>query len=105
MEARPSSQELEELGLYDPTSPDAADQLRLLMDAFDLGATREEVSRAAGVHYNFASLMLDLAMRPAGDTQDLADFAASGADSELVRRLWSAFGLPDSESPVVRVAP
>jgi class 3 adenylate cyclase len=105
MEARPSSQELEDLGLYDPTSPDAADQLRLLMDAFDLGATREEVSRAAGVHYNFASLMLDLAMRPAGDTQDLADFAASGADSELVRRLWSAFGLPDSESPVVRVTP
>ena len=103
MEEPPSSEELEALGLYDPTSPDAADQLRLLMGAFDLGATLEEVSRADRVRFNLGPLMLDLAMRPAGDTQDLADFAGSGADAELVRRIWSALGLPDSESPVVRV--
>ena len=75
------------------------------MDAFDFGATLEDLFRAAGVRNRFEPLMLDLAMRPAGETQDLADFAASGADSELVRRLWSAFGLPDSASPVVRVTP
>ena len=93
------------LGLYDPTYPGADEQLRLLNDAFDLGATVEEVIRVAGVHYNYESLMLDLAMRPAGETQDLSDFAESGANPELVRRLWSAFGLPDSASPVIRVTP
>jgi adenylate cyclase len=75
------------------------------MGAFDLGATLEEVTRAAGVRYNLGPLMLDLAMRPAGDTQDLADFLGSGADAELMRRIWSALGLPDSESPVLRVTP
>jgi class 3 adenylate cyclase len=105
MEERPSSEELASLGLYDPASPDATDQLRLLTDAFDLGATLEEVTRAAGVRFNLGPLMLDLAMRPAGDTQDLADFAGSGAEAELIRRIWFAFGLPDSESPVVRVTP
>ena len=43
------------LGLYDPTHPTAADQLRLLTDAFDLGATVEEVIRAAAVHYRIAA--------------------------------------------------
>jgi class 3 adenylate cyclase len=105
MEDRPSSDELEELGLYDPDASDATDQLRLLRGAFDLGATLQEVTRAAAVRYNFGPLMLDLAMRPAGDTQDLAEFAASGSDAELIRRLWSALGLPDAESPVVRVTP
>ena len=53
MEERPSRDKLEALGLYDPTSSDATDQLRLMMDVFDLGATLEEVARAAGVRYNF----------------------------------------------------
>jgi class 3 adenylate cyclase len=105
MAERPRNEELEALGLFDPTSPDAADQLRLLIDAFDLGATLEEATRAAGVRYSFGPLMLDLAMRPAGATQDLAEFAGPGANGELVRRMWSALGLPDSESPVVRVTP
>ena len=34
------------------------------MDAFDLGATLEEVARAVGVRYNLGPLILDLAMRP-----------------------------------------
>ena len=105
MEDRPSSDQLEALGLYDSNAPDAADQLRLLRGAFDLGATLQEVTRAAAVRYNFGPLMLDLAMRPVGDTQDLGDFAASGSDPELIRRLWAALGLPDAESPVVRVTP
>jgi class 3 adenylate cyclase len=105
VEERPDDEELQRLGLYDPTQPDAADQLRLLADAFALGASVEEVIRAAGVRYNYESLMLDLAMRPAGETRDLADFAASGTDPDLVRRLWSAFGLPDAPAPVIRVTP
>jgi adenylate cyclase len=105
VEEPPSAEELEALGLYDPTSPDAADQLRLVMGAFDLGATVEEVIRATVVHYNLGPLMLDLAMRPAGVTSDLADFVASEADAELMRRLWLAFALPESDSPLVRVTP
>jgi class 3 adenylate cyclase len=105
MEEPLSSEELKALGLYDPTSSDATDRLRMLADAFDHGATLEEVTRAAGVGYNLGPLILDLAMRPAGDTQDLADFAGTDADAELIRRMWSAFGLPDSEFPVVRVTP
>ena len=101
----PSSEELAALGLYDPDAPGAADQLRLLVDAFELGATLEEVIRAAGVRNNLGPLLIDLAMRPHGDTQDLADFAVSGADGEQVRRMWSALGLPDVASPVVRVTP
>ena len=48
--------------------------------------------------------MLDLAMRPAGDTRDLADLAASGPDAEPMGN-FVAFGLPDSKFPVVRVTP
>jgi adenylate cyclase len=105
MEERPSPAELAVLGLYDPNAPGAAVQLRLLMGAFELGATLEEVARSARAGYNIGPLMLDLAMRPAGETVDLADFAAAESDPELVRRIWFAFGLPDSESPVVRVTP
>jgi class 3 adenylate cyclase len=102
---RPSSEELAALGLYDATAPDAADRLRLLMDALDLGATLEEVTRAAGVRQNLGPLMIDLAMRPAGATRDLSDFLATEPDAELLRRMWSALGLPDSTSPVLRVTP
>ncbi len=102
---RPSSGELAALGLYDASAPDAADRLRLLLDALDLGATLEEVTRAAGVRQNLGPLMIDLAMRPAGATKDLSDFLATEPDAELLRRMWSALGLPDSTSPVVRVTP
>ena len=105
MAQHPTGDELEALGLYDPASPIATDQLRMLRDAFDLGATLEEVTRAVSARYNLGPLMLDLAMRPVGETMDLADFTASETDAELMRQMWSAFGLPDSKSPLVRVTP
>lgn len=105
MTQHPTGDELEALGLYDPASPIATDQLRMLTDAFDLGATLEEVTRAVSARYNLGPLMLDLAMRPVGETMDLADFIASQTDAELMRQMWSAFGLPDSTSPLVRVTP
>jgi class 3 adenylate cyclase len=49
--------------------------------------------------------MLDLAMRPSGETMDLASFVATEPDGDLVRRIWSALGFPDSKSPTVRVTP
>ena len=105
MDARPSTEELEALGLYNPSAPDAADLLRLLKDACDLGATLDEITRAVGVRTSLGSLMLDLAMRPAGPTKDIAAFAAAEPDADLVCRIWSAFGLPDSEDSAVRVTP
>ena len=105
MDARPSDDELVTLGLYDPDAPDAADQLRLLNDVFDLAATLDEVVRAARTRSSLGPLFLDRAMRPSGQTLDLATFVATEPDGDLVRRIWSALGFPDSESPIVRVTP
>ena len=106
--SRPDDAELERLGLYDPSAPGADEQLRLLTRAFELGATVDEVVRAfrvAGVG-SLGPLMLDLVMRPQGETCDLDTFAeTSGVDPTLVRRLWLALGLPDSAIVPVPVTP
>jgi adenylate cyclase len=100
---RPDEAELERLGLYDPAASGAPDKLRLLTRAFELGATLDEVVRANGLS-GLGSLMLDLAMRPAGVTQELGTFAErSELDSDLVHRLWLALGLPESDILPVRV--
>ena len=105
MGERPDEAELERLGLYDPAASDALDRLRLLTRAFELGATVDEVVRAARVS-GLGPLTLDLAMRPAGKTHDLEAFAVgSGLDPDLVRRLWLALGLPASDAVPVGVTP
>jgi class 3 adenylate cyclase len=107
MEPRPSQAELEELGLFDPAAPDAADRSLLLNWAFDLGATLDELVRAHQTRTDsLGALLVDLVLRPPGPTEDLAAFAAgSGLDADLVRRLWLALGLPDSDISPVRVTP
>jgi adenylate cyclase len=101
----PDPAELERLGVYDPAAPGAADRLHLLTKAFELGATVDEVIgavRAKGIN----SLVLDLTMRPPGTTQRFGEFVEhSGLDPHLARRLWLAFGLPDSDHVSVRVTP
>ncbi len=98
----PDEADLERLGLYDPGAPDAVDQLAVLRRLFELGATVDEVRRAAP--YKLGDLALDLAMRPPGETLDLEEFVdRSDFDPSLIRRLWAAFGLP-AEGPV-RVTP
>src|SRR5439155_27291773 len=96
------------LGLYAPSAAGADEQLRLLTCAFELGATVDEVVgafRIAGVG-SLGPLMLDLVMRPAGETCDLDTFAeTSGLDPVLVRRLWLALGLPDSAIVPLLVTP
>jgi class 3 adenylate cyclase len=102
---RPDRAELERLGLFDPAANDAADQLRLLTRAFELGATVDEVRRASRI-FGLGPLILDLAMRPAGETQDLDAFAErSDLDADLVHRLWLALGLPEPGTLPVRVTP
>jgi class 3 adenylate cyclase len=98
----PDDAELERLGLYDPAAPGADDLRTVLERVFELGATVEEVSRAAPLQ--LGPLALDLAMRPAGETCDLDAFAeTSGLDPLLVRQFWTALGLP--RSGAVRVTP
>jgi len=103
---RPDNAELARLGLYDPGSPDASDRLRLLTRAFELGATLDEVV-AAHRFGGANSLILDLTLRPAGETLDVDTFAEqSGVDAAFVRKLWLAFGLPDNDaSAPVHVTP
>ena len=103
MSEQPDEAELERLGLYDPKAEDAEDRLRLLVLLFDVGATVDEVVEADRT-LRLTDLALDLAMRPAGKTEDLESFVAtSDLDPDLLRQLWSAFGLPSSGP--VRVTP
>jgi class 3 adenylate cyclase len=99
----PDEAELERLGLYDPSAPGASDRLALMRRLFELGGTAEEIVDAART-YAENDLALDLALRPPGQTLSLDEFAASSElDPDLVRRLWSALGLPASGP--VKVAP
>ena len=100
----PDEAELERLGFYDPSAPDADDRLRLLRRLFELGASIEDI-HAAGVA-GLGSLSLDLSIRPSGPTYALDDFAeSSGLDADLVRRFWLALGLPASGRTPLRVTP
>lgn len=109
MANRPSLEEMRSLGLYDPAAPDATDQLRLLEKAFELGASLDEVRgvvEAGAGAGGLSSLLLDLAMRPPGRTDDLDSFAVdSGLDPALVHRIWLALGFPDSLTSPIRVTP
>jgi class 3 adenylate cyclase len=99
----PDDAELQRLGLYDPAAPGADDYLRVLHTVFAMGATTDEVVEAAPTG-QLGDLALDLAIRPAGPTVDLDEFAESGEfDPELIRRMWRALGLP--ASGLVRVTP
>jgi len=92
----PDEAELERLGLYDPAASDAADQLRLLTRAFVLGATVDEVVRANRI-FGLGPLLLDLAIRPAGETLELVAFAErSDLDSDLVHRSLRGFARGDT---------
>lgn len=99
----PDEAELERLGLYDPTAPDAVDHLRFLRRLFGLGAGVEEVVEADATG-QLSDLALDVSMRPPGETMTLDRFIeSSDLEPDTVRELWSAFGLP-ATGPV-RVTP
>src|SRR4029079_19592852 len=92
----PNDAELQRLGLYDPDAPDAADRRQVVRRLFELGGAAEEGVEAIGTGRE-NDLAMDLAMRPPGRTRTLDEFVASSdIDSDLVRRLWSALGLPAS---------
>ena len=105
MARAPDETELERLGLYDPSAPDAEDRLRLLVRIFELGASVEEVVQASRLG-GLGSLSLDLSIRPPGETYSLDDFArTSGLDPVLVGQMWLALGLPASGAIPLEVTP
>jgi len=66
----------------------------LIGRAVELGGSDDEILAAAKLE-DLGPLLVDLAMRPPGDTLTLDQFAErSGLDPALVHRIWSAFGLP-----------
>jgi class 3 adenylate cyclase len=80
-------------GLYDPADEAAADRAELLAFLVEIGCTIEEMTAAHGRGRLFA-LAGDRIIRPERDRYTLAEVAAQvGADEDVVRRAWRAFGL------------
>lgn len=81
-------------GLYDPDAPNAADR-RALIDYLDgLGCTLDEMV-AADARGRLFGLAGDRVVRPGRDELTLREAAEqTGADPQMVARLWRAFGLP-----------
>ena len=85
--------ELEELGVYDPSAPDAADRLSLLRYLSGLGATREQML-AAAEQDTMWSLAADLLLSQG--TLTLAEVIYRvGAPEVIVRELIRSLGLPE----------
>ncbi len=93
----PDPDELERLGLYDPTAPDATDRLGLVHYVMSRGATVADVAAAS----NLGELALDLNLRPR-TTRTLGDVVAStGMEWPAARQLIAAVGLAtDPDAPV-----
>jgi adenylate cyclase len=89
--------DLEHLGVYDPSRPDAAERLSLLRQALALGASREELTTFSSL----VELILDLKLRPRLELtlgQAVEGVGLAWVDAE---RLLSALGLPtDREARV-----
>jgi class 3 adenylate cyclase len=93
---------LEAAGLFDPASPGAAERRELLEFLAGEGCTIEEMV-AAHARGRLFALAGDRIIRPDRDRFTLDEVAEQlGADADVVRRLWRAFGLveADPESPV-----
>jgi class 3 adenylate cyclase len=89
--------ELEELGLYDPGAPDAAERLTLLRLAFDCGATVDEV-RQAIEEDRLHVIPAAHEIRGGGEVLSLEEVAERAElPLEVVRRFWRAIGMPDPE--------
>lgn len=81
-------------GLYDPEAPNAADRRALLEFLDEQGCTLDEM-RAADARGRLFGLAGDRLIRPGRDEFTLREAAsATGADVDLVLRLWQAYGLP-----------
>ena len=96
--------DLQRLGIYDPSAPDAEDRLRLLEFLTDRGAREDELVGAAATD-SLGALALELALRGpgAGFSFDEASRNA-GLDWESASALWRALGFADPKGSPLRLS-
>lgn len=89
--------DLEALGLYDPSAPDAQDRLALLQFLLDQGLGLEEM--AVGEQEDrLQALVVEGLMRPRGERMSLAEVAERVRVSpEMCLRVWRALGFADPD--------
>jgi Adenylate cyclase regulatory domain len=85
--------ELQARGLYDPEASDAAERLQLIGYLLEIGATLEDLERAAEGELPGVASMIALRGRPFLTRSEVASRA--GVPEELAVRVWRAAGLPD----------
>jgi hypothetical protein len=89
----------------DRGTPSEDDIRALVALVHALGGTDEEIRQAAPVA-GLGPLVLELALRPSGRSVPFETYVAeSHIDPELVRRIWSALGLPESTRMPFLVTP
>ncbi len=96
--------DLERLGIYDPSLPDAEDRLRLLEFLVNSGAGEDELVGAAATD-SLGALALELALRgpDAGCSIDDARREA-GLGREPASALWRALGFADPQGSPLRLS-
>jgi class 3 adenylate cyclase len=97
MNDRPTDAELRAAGFYDPDAPDAAERRALLDFLFEIGATLDDLV-AAGP--DLLPVVPTNVMMWGDDRERLTldeMVAATGADRDLIKRVWRAAGFPDPE--------
>jgi adenylate cyclase len=86
----PGPEELERLGLYDPSAPDAQDRLELIHYALERGARLDEVATAP----HLGELALDLHLRPRLPRTLREVVEDAGLEWPRAHRLLTAVGFP-----------
>jgi adenylate cyclase len=90
---RPTDEQLEAAGLYDPHAPDAPQRHQLIAYLVDLGATLDDLVREENQLPALASV---LTLWPSRERVDLAEVSRrSGIDARVIARVWRASGLLD----------
>jgi adenylate cyclase len=95
---------LTELGLYDPSAPDARERLRLLELVLALGATEDDLLGRAESE-RLGPLALELGMRTPSARVEFGEAASqAGLSTDDAARLWRALGFPDPRETEPRLS-
>src|SRR5206468_1965142 len=98
-------EELEAAGLYDPSTPDAVEQLNYFRLIEARGGTIEQMVASAEAG-RLGRLGSELLFLPTGERYTVDEAAAkAGVDPERIRRLWRIAGFPDLDPDDPRLTP
>jgi adenylate cyclase len=97
-EPRPTTAELEALGLYDPSDPGASERLELIELSLDHGATIDEI-RAAIAEGRLHAVPAERVITPGTERLTLDEVVArAGVDPVFARHVWRALGFVEPEA-------